>query len=357
MKKFLLFLAALALVSVTTLGLFGEKLLTRAVQRIATDNMSGKTLKDLPDGLHIFLCGAGSPMPDKKRSGPCSIVIAGEQVLVVDSGSGSVKNFGLMGIPAGQVDALLLTHFHSDHIDGVGELGTIRWAGGHHDQPLPVHGPAGVEKVIAGFNAAYSQDFIYRVEHHGAETVQPSGAGLAAKPFKRPKNGEAVTVLERGQLKVTAFSVTHDPIDPAVGYRFDYKGRSLVISGDTAYSDNLVTFSQGVDVLIHEALNREMVNLLEQTAERLQIAHVKKIMFDILNYHSSPVEAAEIAQQVGAKQLLLNHIVPPLPAKPLEWMFVKGVRDAYDGPVTIGQDGSFISLPAHSDIITSGNQL
>lgn len=357
MKKILTAFFTLILISIGTIALFGEQLLTKGVSRFANERMAGKTLNDLPDGLHVFLCGAGSPMPDPKRSGPCNIVIAGERVIVVDTGSGAVKNFGLMGIPVGRVDDLLLTHFHSDHIDGVGELATIRWAAGHHNTPLPVHGPIGVEKIVAGFNMAYSQDFVYRVAHHGEATVQPGGAGLTARPFTVPAAGQSITVLEDEDLKVTAFSVGHFPIDPAVGYRFDYKGRSAVISGDTVRSDTLTQYAKDVDLLVHEALNTELVNMLEGTAKKLGIAHVEKIMHDILDYHTSPVEAGQVAEASGAKKLLLSHIVPPLPIKPLEHIFVRGVSDVYDGPVTVGRDGSYVSLPANSDEIISGNAL
>jgi ribonuclease Z len=357
MKKLIIGLLTLTVLGVGFTALFGEKILRNGMTRFASERMAGKTLSDLPDGLHVFLCGAGSPMPDPLRSGPCTIVVAGERVLVVDSGSGAVKNFGLMGIPVGEVDDLLLTHFHSDHIDGVGELATIRWAGGHHNTPLPVHGPSGVEKVIAGFNAAYSQDKTYRVAHHGAATVQPSGAGLVALPFLPPADGETTIVIEQGGLKVTSVSVGHAPIYPAVAYRFDYKGRSVVISGDTVRSDDLTRLTAGADVLVHEALNADLLGVLESTAKELKLVHVEKIMNDILNYHSSPVDAAKVAKESGAKQLLLNHIVPPLPIRPMERLFVEGVSEVYDGPVTVGRDGSYISLPANSDAVESGNLL
>ena len=357
MRKPLLGLLTFIAIGVGSVALFGEKLLTMGITKFATERMAGKTLNELPDGLHVILCGAGSPMPDPKRSGPCTIVVAGKKVMVVDTGSGSVKNFGLMGIPVGRVDQLFITHFHSDHIDGIGELSTIRWAAGHHDTPLSVHGPVGIKKVVAGFNTAYSLDVGYRTAHHGDATVQRNGAGMKALPFDTPTEGDSVIVLNKNGVKVTAFSVSHAPISPAVGYRFDYKGRSVVISGDTIRSDNVTKFANGADVLVHEALNRELVGMLEGTAKKLGIRHIEKIMHDILDYHSSPVEAGQIAEAAGAKRLLFNHIVPPLPIKPMERLFVRGVSDVYDGQTTVGRDGSYVSLPANSDAMESGNLL
>ena len=121
--------------------------------RMGTDQVAA-----LEDGLHIALCGAGGPMPAPKASGPCVAVVAGEQLFLVDSGTNGPRNLQVLGYPLGRLGGVFLSHFHSDHIDGLGELATIRWATGNETTPLPVYGPEGVEQVVAGFNAAYSQD-------------------------------------------------------------------------------------------------------------------------------------------------------------------------------------------------------
>ena len=118
-------------------------------------NMSRDLVAQQPDGLHVMLCGAGSPLPDPDRSGPCVAVIAGDQVFIVDSGSGSTRVLQRAGIPMGSLEAVFLTHFHSDHIDGLGELEMTHWAAGAAEAPLPVYGPEGVEEVVDGINQAY----------------------------------------------------------------------------------------------------------------------------------------------------------------------------------------------------------
>ena len=124
------------------------------------------------------------------------------------------------------LEGVFITHFHSDHIDGLGELMTLRWAGGSFESPLPVYGPSGIERVVNGFNEAYAQDFIYRQAHHG-DTVAPlTAAGGTAKPFLKPAPGQTATLVDEDGLKIEAFSVTHSPVEPAVGYRFTYKGRT-----------------------------------------------------------------------------------------------------------------------------------
>lgn len=326
----------------------GERVVLWAVTRQVDRTLSGATFRDMTGGLGVFVCGAGSPMPDPQRAGPCLTVIAGERIMVVDAGSGSARRLGPAGIPIGQVEDVFITHFHSDHIDGLGELALQRWAGGSRATPLPVHGPAGIEQVVAGFNQAYAQDFRYRVAHHGEKVIPPGGAGSVARPFALPADGEGVVVLEEGGLKVTAFAVPHPPIVPAVGYRFEYGGRSVVISGDTAKSANVQKFAQGADVLFHEALNPELVGVITASAERAGAANLAQITRDILDYHTTPVEAAQVAQAAGVKRLVLYHLVPALPARPLEQVFAKGVKDAYDGEVTVARDGAWVFLPARN---------
>src|SRR5689334_12891064 len=196
MKKLFFSLLALLVLGAIGFRFFGDPLIERAMRKQVARNLSGAAFKEMNDGLNVVICGAGSPMPDPHRAGPCTVVIAGERVMVVDVGSGAVRNFAPAGVPVGRVEDVFLTHFHSDHIDGLGELELQRWGNGSRTAPLPVHGPAGVEDVVAGFNQAYTHDFGYRVAHHGPKIIPPSGAGGTALPFPLPADGESVTVLE-----------------------------------------------------------------------------------------------------------------------------------------------------------------
>jgi ribonuclease Z len=148
-----------------------------------------------------------------------------------------------------------------------------------------------------------------------------------------------------------AFAVDHSPVWPAVGYRIEYKDRSIAISGDTAKSENLIEASRGVDVLFHDALSPVLVGVLHDSAVAAGNAKLAKITTDILDYHASPVEAAQSAAEAGARALVIYHVVPPLPIAPLQSIFEEGMDDAYDGPIEIAVDGTFVSLPAGSDEI------
>ena len=283
-------------------------------------------------------------------------VIAGQQVLIIDAGSGSARNLAPSGIPVGKIAAVLLTHYHSDHIDGLGELLLQRWGNAAHTTPTPVIGPTGVEQVVAGFNLAYTQDFANRVAHHGPKIIPPGGAGGVAQPFELPAPGVGTVVYDMDGLKITAFAVDHRPIVPAVGYRVDYKGRSAVISGDTVKSANLAQFAKGVDLLVHEAISPELVAVISEAAKETGAANIEQISHDILNYHTTPIEAAEIAQAAGVKQLLFYHLVPVLPIQRLEPIFLRGVSDAYQGGVTVGKDRTWINLPANSSAVNVGRR-
>src|SRR6195952_4364569 len=148
----ILVLAALVAGAASFSGEIGAALLGQAFgHRAGVD-----TIRDMPDGLHVALCGTGAPLPDPRRAGPCNVVIAGKHIFVVDSGEGAAKHISLMGIPNGRIEAVFLTHFHSDHIDGLGPMMLLRWTGFGATSRLPIYGPPGVDKVVNGFDAAYT---------------------------------------------------------------------------------------------------------------------------------------------------------------------------------------------------------
>ena len=351
LKKAVLVLTAVVVLCVLAAILFQAQIGSAMFKRAVEQNNGRDSLASLEDGLHLGLCGTGSPMPNPDRAGPCNVVIAGESVFVIDIGEGGTRNLAMMGIGAGDIDALLLTHFHSDHVDGLGPLMLNYWVRGTKSAPLPVYGPAGLETVIAGFNAAYATDNSYRTAHHGEEVAPSTGGGAEARPFEM--TGDSSVVLTKGGLTITAFKVDHDPVKPAVGYRFDYKGRSLCISGDTAKSANLERVCKGAELIVHEALQPVLVTEIEKQLAAAGDTSAAKIMFDIKDYHSSPEEAAESARIAGARMLVLSHLVPPLPSKYLYPALLGDAKNRFDGELIVGEDGMLFSLPAGSDAIRS----
>lgn len=342
---------ALILLGFAAIGLAAFKIFERPialylVQRVIDRNVGTDPSKDLPDGLHAYVCGTGSPMADPTRAGACIAVIAGETRMIFDVGSGSMRVLGRMGFPVGKTERLFLTHLHSDHFDGLGELMVQSWVQGARHAPLPVSGPPGTIAVADGFNAAYAIDASYRTAHHGPAIADPKGAGLAAEEIVIPPGADSVVVLKKGDLTVTAIRVSHDPVKDAYGYRVDYKGRSIAISGDTAFDPRLARAAKGVDVLFHEALDRNLVRRMGAAAKHNGSGPIANVMADIPGYHASPVEAAKIAEMAGARMLVFYHTIPPMPYRMVESLFLEGTAEAYDGRIRISRDGDRISLPA-----------
>ena len=348
-KKPIIILAFLALIGAVLFSqrtIIVERIMVKGLEkRMATD-----ALASLDDGLHLALCGAGGPMPAPKASGPCVAVVAGQRLFVVDAGTDGVRNLNRMGYPSGRIEAVLLTHFHSDHIDGLGELAMIRWVSTANTVPLPVYGPEGVQGVVEGFNTAYTLDAGYRNIHHGDSVAPLRGTGMVAKPFPQPALGELQTLVDDGDLKIEALAVDHSPIKPAVGYRFTYKGRSLLISGDTVKLPNVEHFAQGVDILVHEALAPNLLMMMSEAAAKAGNQVMAKVTHDVLDYHTSPIEVAEIARDAGVGHLLYYHIVPPLVFPGQDILFLNGADKIY-ADYTIGVDGTAFSLPAGSSEI------
>ena len=177
-----------------------------------------------------------------------------------------------------------------------------------------------------------------------------SGAGMTATAFDVPAKDELTVVYEKDGLKVEMLVVDHFPIDPAVGYRFSYKGRTLLISGDTTKQANLQAFSEGIDLLVHEALAPNLLLRMNAAAKKIGNPIMAKITYDVLDYHTSPVEAAEIARDAKVGHLLYYHIVPPMVIPGQDALFLDGAEDIFP-EYTIGQDGVSFSLPANSSEI------
>lgn len=313
-----------------------------------------------PDALRVILCGTSGPLPVRDRAKPCVAVQAGGKLYLVDVGTGSTQNLQLWRLPLADVRGVFITHLHSDHIGDLGEFNMQSWIAGR-PAPLPVIGPPGVRKLAAGFNEAYAEDHGFRHAHHEHDGVKLPIAGglLTARTIVLPKAGgpakpRTAVALKDGDLTVTAIAVEHAPADPAYAYRFDYKGRSVVISGDTRKWPPLAVAAKGADVLIHEAQNNDMTRLVAGALKGQGNARMASIMTDTTSYHTSPVEAAEIAKAAGVRALVLTHLTQAgLPFFTQE-AFTKGIEAAGFPDWRLAKDGMTITLPAGSTDIVWG---
>ncbi|MBO6945822.1 MBL fold metallo-hydrolase [Altererythrobacter sp.] len=343
MKRSVIWLAMIVILSAGAVWIFGQRWIGERVfdnavaQRVGVDRTA-----ELPDGLHVFVCGSGSPMPDANRAGPCIAVLAGRDGYIFDVGSGSDRKLGAMGFPMDRLQGTFLTHLHSDHFDGLGALMLQAWMAGGRDEPLPVYGPEGTDRLVDGLMQAYEIDRGYRIAHHGPEVARPTGFGGIAT------NIEENFTSERNGLSIRTLRVDHAPIDNAFAFRLDYEGRAVVISGDLKYSEEFARFAKGADVILHEALNPTMVGQLGETLAARGNTDGAKIMADIPDYHTSPEDAARVAQLAETKALVLYHLVPAPPARLIEPLFLGDANKYFDGQLKLAEDGMLISLPAQS---------
>mgnify|MGYP001818635395 CR=1 FL=1 len=289
------------------------------------------------DGLQLFMCGTSSPLPDPNRAQACVAILAGEELYIVDTGAGSARVATLGRLPLERLEAVFLTHFHSDHIAALPEFNLNSWVAGR-PAPLSVFGPPGVAEVVDGLNAAYRLDSTYRVAHHGDELMRPELGVMQAELM------EAGTAQDFDDLTVTSFEVNHDPIRPAVAYRFDYRGRSVVVSGDAIVTQGLIDAATDADLLLQDTLSLPIIKTLERASAGTRM---EKILHDIQDYHAHGGDLSALVEKSGVKQLALYHLVPP-PSNPLlKKIFT---RDLPAGTV-MTVDAMIFELPAGSEEI------
>jgi len=337
MKRALGFLASLivVIIALATWAWNSETAQDWMLEKIVTAQIARPLTMDSYDGLKVFLCGTSSPIPAPGRAQACVAVLAGESLYLVDAGAGSAQVAALGRLPLQRLEAVFLTHFHSDHIAALPEFNLNSWVAGR-PKPMTVFGPDGVSEVIDGLNAAYRLDSTYRVAHHGKELLPPDLGVMKAQLV------DVGTVLDLGDLTITSFLVNHDPIRPAVGYRFDYRGRSVVISGDTTITPGLIEAAAGADLLLQDSLSLPIVRSLENASAG---SRLQKILHDIQGYHAHTSDLSGLVEQSGVRQLALYHLVPA----PQNILFEKIFsRDLPRGTV-LTQDGMMFELPVASD--------
>jgi ribonuclease Z len=290
------------------------------------------------DSLKVFVCGSSSPLHDLARAKACIAVLTSEEFFLFDTGSGSGARLALGGLPVVRLSGVVFTHFHSDHISDVYNINLTSWASGRK-YPLPAYGPNGIERVIRGINDTYALDRGYRVAHHGSDLLNPAHGLLEAKTISEGK------FYERGEFSITAIPVNHRPIEPAFGYRVDYRDRSVVISGDTVVSERLMKASEGVDLLLHDALSPVILEGAINRAIDSGLALRAQILRDVTDYHAHTQDIAKAASAAGVGQLAFYHLVPPPRNEQLEAAFMTGVPN----DVLLTEDLMWFELPTGSD--------
>jgi len=303
---------------------------------------SAEPFLDKEDTLKVVVCGSRSPLPSPGRAEACILVEAGDDIYIFDLGNGSMDNLNEYQVPWPNVKAVLITHMHSDHIADLPDAHLQSWIQGRNS-PLMVYGPEGINLVTKGFELAYSADYQYRNEHHGDEMLPMSIAGF--NPIQIMDN--QLIPNDTPGLEILPFVVDHYPVNSSFGFKISYKGRTVVISGDTIHDGSVQKYSKDVDLLVHSAIS---IDLVERMREVAPLPQLDEILFDIQDYHTTIKEAGEIARDANVKHLLIYHAIPTPRNKIMEDVFFRplvGVFDAY----MLSDDGTRVIMPVGSDEI------
>jgi ribonuclease Z len=411
--KYLVVLAVLTAIVVGIAA--HDSIIDGLIKRVAIRTLKQRydAVKILDDpGIHVILAGTGAPRIQKGRSHSCTAIIANGEFLIFDAGPAAVRQLNLFGYPTSEIHQIFLTHMHSDHIGGIAAMINSTWIDGRKNI-IQVYGPddsnklthslypptsveyksgtddttggrpdkrridelteadfaipdtayiPGVASMIEGISKAYMPDIIMRASNKQIPNTNYAHALAEAHPISNmtttddPEHrgwGELMPVYtsENGKLKVYAFLVDHYPSFPSYGYRVEYAGRSVVISGDTKKCTYVAKCAEGADMLVHEALSIELRNLAigvirDHFGDSERAAHLE----GAAAHHIDTLGAAEIAKEADVAMLVLTHLVGLPPFKLMENRATEKMDEIFHGEIIVGRDGLDIYLEPKKSI-------
>ena len=314
----------LILIIVIVTGVYGVQNWQRLTSPI---ELQGKAINPAAGEIMVLLLGTGNPQSFYQRARPSQLIIIEDKAFLVDCGAGVVAKMLEAGINPGRISYLFFTHNHSDHNSGFIDFFVSGWisALGGRPEPLNVYGPPGTEHIIGLMRKSLEYDVSLRSGHVGHA---PAGSRIR---FTEMMEG---VIYDDGLIKIKVSPVDHRPVASAVGYRFEYNGKAVVFSGDTVANENVIKFSRDADLLVHEAYSASYMQ-----AALKKYPHLENEIRQVMKYHTSTIEAAEIAATAEVKRLALTHLMPsPSQTWYFEKYFIKGMKDNYKGKIIIGKD-------------------
>lgn len=275
----------------------------------AVINVQGQIIK-------VTLLGTGAPSPVMERFGPSILVETGDHKFLFDAGRGALQRLTQIKFDYRDLQGVFFTHLHSDHVVGFPDLWLTGWLTSQRITPLQVWGPKGTKELVSNLEKAFTID----IKSRSSDRASPDGVVIKAEDIKQG------VVFEKDGVKITAFEVDHKPFKQAFGYRIDYSGRSVVLSGDTSFSENLIRYAKGVDLLIQEVVSPESITRSNFPDELAQAIIVK---------HTTPAQAGESFFRIRPRMAIFSHIILPITT---EQDIIPEVRKKYAGPVELGED-------------------
>jgi ribonuclease Z len=263
--------------------------------------------------MDVVLLGTGCPLPDANRAGPATLVRMDGRNLLVDCGRAVFMRLTGAAVSPLQLDAILLTHLHSDHTQDLSDLITMRWAMSPEPLPLKVYGPPGTSRFVARTLTMMADDIGYRIAHHADLNWEPQ---------------VDVTEVEQGHVMdgVTTAPTDHGVVRPTIGYRFESGGAAVAIGGDSIPCEGLDKLCAGASIYVQTVLRRQLVEAVP--SRRFQ---------DVLDYHSSTEDAGRTSARAGVRTLAMTHMIPaPVPGTEKDWS--DDASPHFDGEVLVGTD-------------------
>ena len=273
--------------------------------------------------IDIVLLGTGNPLPDRDRAGAATLIRAGGKTLLFDCGRAVCMRLAAAGVLPFMLDAVFLTHLHSDHICDLNDVVTTQWIMSPVPKGMRVFGPPRTREVVDGLVAMLGPDIGYRLAHHADLTWEPQVDVIELAPG---------VALDEDGLRVVAARTDHRPVEPTLGYRVEFDGRMVVLAGDTVPCAGLDELCRDADAYVQTVLRDDLVRMVPMPR-----------FVDTIDYHSTVAQAAQTAARAGVGKLVLTHQVPsPAPGSEAEWLAI--AREHYDGEVIFGADLTSITV-------------
>jgi ribonuclease BN (tRNA processing enzyme) len=300
-------------------------LLTGALGAIAAGALLPRPASAQRAKTRLILLGTGGgPRPRKGSSAPAQVILVNDTPYVVDCGDGVARQLVFAGVPLVGLRHIFLTHQHSDHNADYGNLISLAWASGLETR-VDTWGPPPLERMTRLFFEMNATDIDTRIADEGRPPLVP-----LVHAHELTAGG---VVMQDDNVKVTAAIVPHPELKPAFAYRFDAADRSIVISGDTARSDNLITLARGAEVLVHEAVYPSAVDRVVAN-----VPNAPNLKHHIINSHTSAEDCGRVAEAAGVKTLVLSHLIPAEDPQVTDAMWIDAARAHFKGRIVVGKD-------------------